>query len=325
MIASKVERVLPRSVTVAGIAVPAGRRRVLEIPAGRLVTGTEMAIPAAVVNGRRPGPRVWLTGAVHGDELNGVEIVRRVLDRLSPAVLAGCLVAVPIVNIFGFMEGSRYLPDRRDLNRSFPGSHRGSLAGRLARLIMDHVVADGDVGIDFHTGTWHRANVPHVRTDLDDPEGRKLAEAFGAPLMLHARERDGSIRAAAKTLGKPVLVVEGGEAFRFDAEAIDVGVTGTLRVLQFLGMVEGAPVSTATPTELRSSAWVRARRSGVFRLQTGPGERIDAGETLGEIGDTLGGRPTRVRAVAPGWVIGVQRNPLVNRGDALVNIGYEEE
>lgn len=317
---SNTDRNVP--VTVAGVTVRPGRRSKLDIPAGRLVTGTELSIPAAVVNGRKPGPHVWLTGVIHGDEVMGAEIIRRVLAAIEPATLGGCVIAVPIVNVFGFIEGSRYLPDRRDLNRSFPGSARGSLAGRLARLVMDHVVANADIGIDFHTGTDHRFNLAQVRGNLEDDETMRLARHFGTPVVVHARLRDGSLRSAATALGKTVLVYEAGEAYRFSEQGIASGVAGTLRVLEALGMIGSAPPRPRRrPAVVRSTTWVRARRSGICLLDVQPGDRMEKGQKLGEIRDALGGRPTVVRAPESGIAIGVTRDPVVNRGEALVNLG----
>ncbi len=323
MTASSTDRNRNDPITVAGVTVKPGLRRIVEIPAGRMVTGTEVSLRSAVINGKHPGPRLWLTGAVHGDELNGVEIVRRLIAAIDAKALHGSVVAVPIVNVFGFIEGSRYLPDRRDLNRAFPGSARGSLASRLAKLIVEHVLADSHVGIDFHTGTDHRTNVPQVRADLDHPETRRLAAVFGARFMLHARTRDGSMRQAATDMGKTMLLFEGGGPFRFDTDVIEAGFSGSLRVMEALGMIGAAPLAPGPTHELRESSWVRAKRAGIHRSEVSPGARVMQGDRLGEIGDALGGRPTVVRATASGWVIGLSENPLVNRGDALVHIGKE--
>ncbi len=234
------------------------------------------------------------------------------------------MLAVPIVNVFGFIEGTRDLPDRRDLNRSFPGSVRGSLASRLARLIIDHVVRDSDIGIDFHTGSDHRVNLPQIRADLDDPETRRIAFAFGAPVAVHAKLRDGSLRQAATELGKTVLVYEAGQAHRFDANAIDTAIEGTKRVMAATGMIAGRP-RASSPIEGRSSGWIRARRAGILRLRTTLGARVESGDLVGEIGDALGGRPAKVTAPRSGWVIGLTRNPLVNRGDALIHIVHSND
>jgi predicted deacylase len=301
--------------------VQAGQRRTFELPAARLVTQTYLSLPIAVVHGIKPGARLWLASTVHGDEINGVEIIRRVLEHLDAATLRGTLVAVPIVNVFGFINETRYLPDRRDLNRSFPGSSRGSLASRLAHLFMTEVVGRCTHGIDLHTASDHRTNLPQIRADLTDPETRRCAEAFGAPVMIHARLRDGSLREAATSLGMPVLLYEGGESQRFNDRAIEAGVSGVLRVLRFLGMWRGSTPGRAHHTRVApSSVWVRARRSGLFRRKVRLGEMVQSGQELGVISDAFGEVNLPVRAPEPGMVIGVTQNPLVNRGDGIVHV-----
>lgn len=306
---------------IGELDVAAGRSATGELPIARLVTGTRISLPIQVLHGRAPGPTVWLSAAVHGDEINGVEIIRRVTRGLDARTIAGTVIAVPIVNVHGFLNGDRYLPDRRDLNRSFPGSPSGSLAARIANLFMTEIVSRCDVGIDLHTGSDHRTNLPHVRADLDDPETRKLAEAFGAPLMLHARVRDGSLRGAATERGATVLLYEGGEALRFDDEALSVGTDGVRRVLAELGMIdrddsEPRPV----PIESRRSTWVRARRSGIVLLDAELGDVVQRGQLLGVIHDSVGKRLAGVTAPKVGVVVGRVQQPLVNQGDALVNL-----
>jgi uncharacterized protein len=234
--------------------------------------------------------------------------------------MSGTVIAVPIVNVYGFITESRYLPDRRDLNRSFPGSARGSMAARLAHLLMREVIEGGDLGIDLHTGSGDRTNLPQLRCNLDDPETRRLARAFGAPLMIHASVRDGSLRAAATADGQRVLVFEGGEARRFNRDAIEAGTQGVLRVLQALGMRNGLPNRRADPEESRETRWVRAGRSGLARIDVEPGDRVDKGGRIGVIKDAFGEQVLRVRASVSGRVIGITRQPNVNRGDALVHI-----
>jgi predicted deacylase len=308
---------------IGGETIRPGSRREILLPVTRLVTGAQVSIPILVLHGRKAGPTVWLDAAIHGDEVCGVEIIRRVLAGLSPRSIAGTLIAVPIVNVHGFMQGERYLPDRRDLNRSFPGSSRGSLASMIAHLMMTEVVARCEVGIDLHTGSDHRSNLPQIRADLDDPETRHLAVVFGAPIMIHAETRDGSLRHAAGSVGARVLLYEGGEAWRFDAEAIDAGVTGVRRVLAEVGMIQLGEEPAAVPRqpiESRRTGWVRASRSGILQLSCELGERVESGELLGVIYDSFGKRHGRVRANRTGLVIGRSSAPLVNRGDALVHV-----
>lgn len=311
-------------VVVGGVPVPAGRVGKLEIPVATLPTGSGLSIPVAVVNGRQRGPTVWISGAIHGDELNGVEIVRRLLRHLDPRSLHGTVIAVPVVNVFGFLGESRYLPDGRDLNRSFPGSRRGSIAARLARLFLDEVVRKCEVGIDLHTASGHRVNIPQVRADLDDPETARLTRAFGAPFAVHARLRDGSVREAATRLGIRVLVYEAGQVHRFDEDGIRAGVHGVLRTFEALGLGTWDAPPPSTPTELRTATWVRARRSGIATITADLGDLVERGEKIGEIGDTLGGRPTSVTAPVTGWVIAKTQNPLISQGDAVVHVGAEK-
>lgn len=307
--------------------VAPGARADLELRFARLFTGTWVSIPVAVLVGERPGPSVWLSGTIHGDELNGMEIIRRVLRRLHPQRLAGTIYALPVVNVFGFLGNERYLPDRRDLNRCFPGSATGSLAARLAHLFMTEIVSRCQYGLDFHTGSLHRENLPQIRADLKDDETRQLATAFNAPLMYTSTPAKGMLRAAAVDKGVKVLVYEGGEPNRLSEEAIRIGLRGTLRVLEALGMWKPSPrqVKPDMPCfEARTTRWVRAPSSGVFHLEVELGQRVFAGETMGAIlGDFLSHRGTAVKAPWDGMVLGHTLHPLVSQGDALVHLARE--
>lgn len=305
-------------------SIAPGERARLELPVASLPTGTRVSLPVEVVHGASPGPRVWLSGAVHGDEVVGVQIIQRVVDRLDPETLAGAVIAVPIVNVFGFLQESRYLPDRRDLNRSFPGTKKGSLASRLARQFMDEIVGACGYGIDFHAGSDDRANLPQVRADLDDPEAQRCAEAFGAPVTIHASLRDGSLREAASGEGAHVLLFEGGEPRRFTPEAVKTGVAGTLRVLGALDMIESEAGPPPATVFSRKTRWVRATRSGLLHAAVGLGDRVKKGQPIGRITDIFGDVRARPKAASAGVVIGMTLNPLVNRGDALVHLAEVE-
>jgi uncharacterized protein len=305
---------------IAEHSVQAGRSRQFELPISRLVTGTTVSLPVMVLHGRDDGPTIWLSAAVHGDELCGVEIIRRVIGALDARTLSGTVLAVPVVNVFGFNTGDRFLPDRRDLNRSFPGSPRGSLAGRIAHLMMTEVVARCSVGIDLHTGSDHRVNLPQIRGDMDDPQVRSLAEEFATPLSLHAQIRDGSLRAEAANAGARVLLFEGGEADRFDEGAITAGTAGVLRAMRHLGMIAYAPEPTEPTVVSRASRWMRAGRSGIARLEVGLGDTVSHGERIGTLRDTFGKRLGSVSSRVSGMVIGHTQRPLVNRGDAVVHV-----
>lgn len=305
---------------IAGDEVPAGRRAKFELPISRLMSGTPVALPVLVLHGRHDGPTVWLSAAVHGDELCGIDIIRRVLGHLDPRTLRGTLITVPVVNVHGFNTGDRYLPDRRDLNRSFPGSARGSLAARIAHLMMTEVISRCSVGVDLHTGSDHRINLPHVRGNLDDPAVAQLARTFAAPVAVNSRVRDGSMRGAAAEVGATCLLFEGGEASRFDDQAITAGTDGVLRVLAGEDMIDDAPAAVASTRMANSSRWVRSTRSGIFHLDVGLGDDVGSGDRIGAVHDPFGQRLGWVTARVTGVVIGHTQRPLVNRGDAIVHV-----
>ncbi len=313
------------SFEIGPVRVRAGQQQAVTLPITRLVTGADVDLPVRVIHGREDGPVVWVNAAIHGDEAVGVEVVRQVLAGLDPKTMRGTVVAIPIVNVLGFMSGSRYLPDRRDLNRSFPGSPRGSLASRIAHLMMTEVVAKCEVGLDLHTGSDRRTNLPQIRADLEDPVTRGLAEAFAAPVMLHARLRDGSLRSAAREVGAKVLLYEAGEAWRMDDWAIDAGVLGVRRVLAHLGLT--GPVDEDPPAPSAASwrsGWVRARGTGMLHLEVKLGQHVERGERLGGLFDSLGRRVRLVHADRAGVVVGRAEAPLVNGGDAVVHIAEVE-
>jgi len=310
-------------ITVGGVTVRPGRKIQFELPFAKVVTGATESLPVKVINGRASGPHVWLSAAIHGDELNGIQIIRRVLRELDAKSLRGALIAVPIVNPLGFIIQSRYLPDHRDLNRSFPGSARGSAAARLAHLFMSEIVEQCSVGIDLHTASNHRINLPQLRADLDNRHTLRLAHAFGAPFTIHARFRDGSLRQAAAERDKTVLLYEAGQANRFDDEAIDAGVNGVMRTLRQLRMID-ARLPRAPATRLvRRTRWVRARRGGIVEIDVKLGDFVAQGDSVAHISDAFGVRPTQVRAAEAGWVIARSLRPLVNSGDALVHLAAQ--
>jgi predicted deacylase len=318
---------MPRpSFEIGPVRVRPGSQRGLSLPITRLVTGAEVELPVRVIHGREDGPSMWVNAAVHGDEAVGVEVIRQVLAGLDPKTFRGTLIAVPIVNVLGFMTGARYLPDRRDLNRSFPGSARGSLAARIAHLMMTEVVAKCAVGIDLHTGSDRRTNLPQIRADLDDRQSRELALAFAAPVMLHARLRDGSLRSAAREQGAKVLLYEAGEAWRMDEWAIRAGVLGVSRVLAALGMTSPVDEQPPPPSiECQRSGWVRARGTGMLHLDVELGQSVETGERLGGLYDAFGKRVRLVHADRVGIVIGRTEAPLVNNGDAVVHIAENHD
>ncbi len=301
--------------------VTAGERTTIDLPMARLYTHSKMSLPVHVVHGRQAGPTLFVSAAIHGDEINGVEIIRRLLRNRSINRIKGTLLAVPVVNPFGFIQRSRYLPDRRDLNRSFPGSAKGSLASRIAHLFMQEIVCRCTHGIDIHTGSNYRSNLPQVRTDTDDEENLRLAKAFGAPMIIHSGIRDGSLREAVSEHGIPVLLYEAGEALYFNDAAIRSGVQGILNVMRSIGMLpKSRKKCCQVPIISDRTSWVRAPRSGVFYKQGALGNLIRKGDVLGVINDPLGDESEQIQAPFTGVIIGQLTLPLVHEGDALVNL-----
>lgn len=309
---------------INGEEIRAGERRTVDIPVSVLSNHTPVNLQVHVIHGRRPGPVMFVSAAVHGDEIIGVEIVRRLLKARALKGMQGTLLCVPIVNGFGFITQSRYLPDRRDLNRSFPGSPKGSLAGQLAHLFMTEVVMQSDVGIDLHSAAQHRINLPQIRVSGDGQRAHALAAAFGAPVVLDSPYRDGSLRKAAIEANVDVLVYESGEALRFDEFAVRVGVKGVLRVMKMLGMLRRKAIAdTKThPYFAKSSHWMRAPRGGILRAYRTIGDSVRPGDIIGVISDPIGDNETELETRTGGVIIGRTNLPAVNQGDALFHIAH---
>ncbi|MBA4801873.1 MULTISPECIES: succinylglutamate desuccinylase/aspartoacylase family protein [Euryhalocaulis] len=305
----------------AGHTIAPGQRRRIEIPISHLSFGAPVALEAEVLVGRKPGPTLFVCSAIHGDEINGVEIIARLSRIRALSRLRGRLILVPVVNVFGFMSHSRYLPDRRDLNRSFPGSAGGSLAAQIANAMMQHVIEASDYGIDLHTGAVHRRNLPQIRANLEDERLKELALAFGAPMALDAGLLDGSLRHSAADAGVPVMTYEGGEALRFDERAIRAGTVGVMRVMETLGMIAKVHKPLKRQPEIaRSSKWLRAPSAGILRNSVRLGDHVRSGQELGYVADAFGDDPSWVVADRDGIVVGLSALPVVNQGDALFHV-----
>jgi len=312
---------------LAGTSIAPGKRAVVEMPAAQLYTNTPLNIPVHVVHGKKPGPVLLVCAAIHGDELNGVEIIRRLLQVGSLRNLAGTLVAVPVVNVFGFIHKSRYLPDRRDLNRCFPGSETGSLGARMAHLFKTQVLDLCTHAIDLHTGAVYRSNVPQIRANLASEETAEIARAFGVPLVLNSVLRDGTLREVAEANSIPVITYEAGEALRFEESCIRPGVRGIINVMRHLKMLPPSKKHTVAiePAVARSSLWVRAEHDGVFRPMVALGQRIKPQQLLGRISSPFNNNEIDIVAPCAGILVGRNNLPLVNEGEALFHIARFEE
>jgi len=318
-----VATVKPRAaIEIAGVSVKPGSRQSIDIPLPSFYTHSSVNMPVHVVHGRKPGPVLLVSAAIHGDELTGVEIVRRLLAHKFIGRIRGTLIAIPVVNVFGFVSQSRYLPDRRDLNRSFPGSEKGSMASRLANVITTEIISHCTHIIDLHSGAVNRENLPQIRAKLsDEPETEALARAFSVPVILDSNLLEGSFRAAAHERGIPMLVYEAGEALRFNEVAIRAGVKGVLHVMAALDMrlknkKRRSPVTMIANT----SRWMRAPQSGILRTLVGVGARVESGDTLAYINDPLGENTSTIDSTVDGIVIGKTNLPLVFEGEAVFNI-----
>ena len=315
---------VPKVFKIGSEVVHPGQRKKALIEVASLYDYTKISIPLEVVRGVEAGPTMFISAAIHGDEINGIEIIKRILRRKILRSIKGTLILIPIVNVFGFISRSRYLPDRRDLNRCFPGSENGSLGSRLARIFMKEVVYKCTHGIDLHTGAIHRNNLPQIRACLDDPETKDLANSFGVPVIINSSLRDGSLREAARKRNVKTLLFEGGEALRFNESVIKAGVSGCFSVMRKIGMLEeGATKPAALSKKVfmaNQSYWVRASHSGTFVIHKSLGDHVEKGEKLATISNPFGEEPHSVHAEEQGIIIGLSSIPLVNKGDAMVHV-----
>lgn len=310
---------------IGGIEIKPGETKQIQLPTPRLFTGTKLPIPVHVQRGKRAGPTLFISAAIHGDELNGIEIVARLLKSKALRTLRGTLIAVPMVNVYGVLNQSRYLPDRRDLNRSFPGSAKGSLAGRIAHLFLNEIVAKCQYGIDLHTGAIHRSNLPQIRGDFSEDNTLRIAKAFGMPVMLNTDIREGSLRQCAADMGVNVILYEAGEALRYDELSIRAGVKGIINVLREVGMLnkrKSTKEHNIEPLIAKQSGWVRATESGFVNHVSQLGDHVQKGDVLATVSDPYGNELTKILAPAQGVVIGKQNIPLAQTGEAMYHIAY---
>lgn len=308
--------------TIYNTEIHPGEGKTLHLEMAELPTHTPMHLPVYVQRAEAPGPTLLITASIHGDEVNGTETIRRMIREAALTPVAGTVIAMPIINVYGFLGQSRDLPDGKDLNRSFPGSKSGSLARRMAHVLLQEVVQHCDFGIDLHTGGARRTNYPQVRCAFDRAESLALGKAFGAPFLMNSGEIPGSFRKAASNLGKSIIVFEGGESQRFDEMAIEEAMHGIHRVMGYLEMCDCA-LPAHDSRILEKSRWIRARTAGMMRLEVSPGDLVEKGQLLAVIGDPYGAVEQPIKSPARGYVIGLNNHPVVHAGDAVLHIGIE--
>jgi predicted deacylase len=313
-----------RELSINGVRVRPGQSVNIEIPIAKLPSHTLIDLPIFIRRAQEEGPVVLISGGVHGDEINGIVTARRLLEEMDQgwSLLRGTLIFIPLMNIYGFLSNSRTFPDGRDLNRSFPGSKRGSLASRIAFIINEEIIPQIDYGIDFHTGGRMLSNHPQVRVDFKDKVGLDLAKSFGTHFIVNSKHIEKSFRKTAFKARKHILVYEGGESMRVDDFAIEEGVQGTKRLLHSLGMLSNSTKAIES-TILKESNWLRAKASGIFNSSVKLGESVKKGQIMAEISDPYGQVKIDVKSPTNGHVIGINNLPVINVGDALVHIGKE--
>ncbi len=306
---------------IGGQEIKKGENRNIDIELPSLYN-TPSKLRVNVIRGKRNGPTVFVSAAIHGDEINGIEIIRRLKKVNILKRLKGTLILVPVVNVYGLMTLSRYLPDRRDLNRSFPGSEKGSLAARIAKIFFDEIVIKSDLGIDLHTGAIHRSNLPQIRTDIKNSFTYSLAKAFEAPVVLHSALRDGSLRSLAMDEKTPILLYEAGEALRFDETSIRIGVKGIINILRKMDMLAKSTKKSKIriPIIAKKSSWTRATQSGLLRSLKSLGDTVSKGDIIAYINEPLEDDGDVIIAPFDGIIIGRSEIPLVQEGDAIFHI-----
>lgn len=311
-------------VVINGVRVRPGQSVNIELPIAKLPTHTLIDLPIFIRSSKNEGPVVLISGGVHGDEINGVVTAKKFLEEVDAGLELerGTLIIIPLVNIYGFLSNSRTFPDGRDLNRSFPGSKKGSLASRIAFILSEEIIPQIDFGIDFHTGGRMLSNHPQIRVDFKDKVGVELAKAFGTHYVVPSKHIDKSFRKTAFKSRKHLLVYEGGESMRLDNYAIEEGITGTKRLLHHLEMIN-APQLPQNTIVLKESEWTRAKASGIFYSSVKLGDFVKKGEIIARISDPYGQVIVPVKASTNGHVIGLNNNPVINVGDAIIHLGKE--
>lgn len=315
----------PTRLSLLGVDILPGSSHVLQFDVAKLHTRNSIRVPIFVERGKKEGPVLLLLGGVHGDEINGVEIVRRIIRKKFNRPKRGTIICIPVFNIFGFLNLSRKFPDGRDLNRVFPGSAKGSLASQFAHEFKKEIAPHVDYLLDFHTGGGDRVNKAQTRCMLDDPKTLELAKVFGAPFIIQSKFIEKSLRAFFQEKGKTALLYEGGKSMMYDEEAIRYGVQGAKNVISFLRMKKYEPVAHHAPVIIRKSKWIRASHSGMFHVKVENGARIKKGTVLALITDPFGEFEKKITAPFDCYVFCVNISPIVNRGDAVFHVSLRAE
>ncbi|MBA3679871.1 MAG: succinylglutamate desuccinylase/aspartoacylase family protein [Bacteroidetes bacterium] len=314
-----------KTITINGQKIEPGENKTVILNSYELHTKTKIEIPVHVIHSKNPGPSILLCAGMHGEETNGIEIIRKVISRDEVENLkCGTLVAIPVINVVSFLYGSRDLPDGRDLNRCFPGTKSGSLGSRIAYDLMKHIVPIIDFGFDFHTGGAKINNYPQLRCVFDFPDNVALAERFSTSLIIDSSYRDGTFRKEASKKGKPILVYEGGESMRFDYLAINEGVNGCLRLMQSYDMID-FDLPQNHSVKIKDDTWVRANSSGLFHMNANNGAHVRKGDLLGVICNPFGEAEDKIYSPTNGYIVGINNQPVVNQGDALIHLGIDED
>lgn len=315
-----------KPIHIFGEEIPAGTSRELNFSFAKLHTNTPVDVPVIVERSKYEGPTVLFTAGIHGDEVNGVEIVRQLVSKGINKPKTGTTICIPIINIFGFLQKLRDFPDGRDLNRSFPGSRKGSLAAQVAYKLMNEIVPITDYCIDFHTGGSSRFNAPHIRIEKGDPRLNELAMLFGAPFVLYAKNLKKSYRNACRKKGVPLLLFEGGKSNSIDTVVSNTGVNGSKRILHHLGMLQNkfkVSAPSKPSVSITKSKWIRAQYSGMFKPAIKVGSKAMVGDVLGHITDPYGKFHHFIKATQEGYVFNVNEAPIVYQGDALFHISTD--
>ncbi|PJA75970.1 succinate dehydrogenase [bacterium CG_4_9_14_3_um_filter_65_15] len=304
-----------------GEAIPPGESRLVTLAVSESYSSMTVEIPLYLTRAVEPGPVVFVTAALHGDEINGTGAVRNLIMDEDLHLLRGAMILVPVLNILAFDRHSRYLPDRRDLNRSFPGTTSGSLASRMARIIFDEIVTRSDFGIDLHTAAIRRTNYPNVRADMSNDAVRRLALSFGAEIILDGKGPKGAFRPEACNAGCPTIIMEGGEIWKVEPVVVESALRGIKNVLRGLGMIEGPPVLPASQIVIETSKWMRAERGGFMQFHIQPGDIVVKDQLLATNTTLIGTERFKLFAPFDAVVIGMTSLPAVNPGEPICNLG----